>query len=189
MADDSPPEDDKNEIPPNAADEKLPPKGVGEDDGPMDEGDEEEDGPLTTGDYHQIAQKQILNAVFAVLAESKMDWGLVAPFLEAAREVCMGDIEETAQIRLHVMRQDESSWVEAEEAFLGISVSDREDNEEWLSETYWLSDLATADGDRGEVEQVIAGLERTIAKLREWLSNGGAGPTETEPAPPEEPKA
>jgi len=181
MADDSPPEDDKNEIPPNAADEKLPPKGVGEDDGPMDEGDEEEDGPLTTGDYHQIAQKQILNAVFAVLAESKMDWGLVAPFLEAAREVCMGDIEETAQIRLHVMRQDESSWVEAEEAFLGISVSDRDDGKEWLSETYWISDIATADEDPEQARAIVRGLERSIARINAWLADKPGGPATAEP--------
>ena len=101
--------------------------------------------PLTTADFHAIAQKQILNAVFAVLAETKMDWALVAPFLEAAREVCLGDFEETGRVRLHTMRAEGEAWVEAEEAFLGISVSDRDDGEEWLSETYWLSDIAIAD--------------------------------------------
>ena len=132
MANDSPPEDEKDEIPPIAAEDSVPPNGADADDGPMDEGDEEKDGPLTTGDYHHIAQKQILNAVFAVLAETKMDWGLVAPFLEAAREVCLGDIEETAQIRLHTLRAEGTDWIEAEEAFVGISVSDRDDGKEWL---------------------------------------------------------
>ena len=42
------------------------------------EQDEAEDGPLTSADFHTIAQKQILNAVFAVLADTKMDWALVA---------------------------------------------------------------------------------------------------------------
>ena len=150
---------------------------------------DDDDSPLTVGDFHQIAQKQILNAVFATLAESKMHWSVVEPLLEAGRGICVGDFAENARIRIHTQRAEGDTWVEAEEAFLGISVSDREDDTEWLSETYWLSDLAVADGNRTEVEAVIAGLERTIAKLREWLSNGGTGgPAETLP-PPEEPKA
>jgi len=149
---------------------------------------DDDDSPLTVGDFHQIAQKQILNAVFATLAESKMHWSVVAPFLEAGRGICAGDFVENARIRIHTQRAEGDGWVEAEEAYLGISVSDREDGEEWLSETYWLSDLAVADGDRSEVEAVIAGLERTISKLREWLaSDGTGGSAETEP-PPEEPK-
>ena len=151
--------------------------------------DDEDDSPLTVGDFHQIAQKQILNAVFATLAETKMEWSVVAPFLDAGRGICAGDFVENARIRIHTQRAEGETWVEAEEAFLGISVADREDGEEWLSETYWLSDLAVADGNRSDVEAVIAGLERTIGKLREWLANGGgAGSVETEPAP-EEPKA
>jgi hypothetical protein len=154
-----------------------------------DEPEDDDDSPLTAGDFHNVAQKQILNAVFATLAESKMQWNLVAPFLEAGRAVCAGDFVENARIRIHTQRAEGDSWVEAEEAYLGISVADRDDGAEWLSETYWLSDLATADGDRGEVEAVVAGLERTIAKLREWLANGGtADSAETEP-PPEEPQA
>ena len=89
--------------------------------------EEADEGPLTTGDFHTIAQKQIMNAVFAVLAEAKMEWALVAPFLEAARELCLADFEETGRVRLHVMRAEGESWVEAEEAFLGISVSDRDE--------------------------------------------------------------
>ena len=104
-----------------------------------------------------------------------MPWNLVEPFLEAGRAVCVGDFVENARIRIHTQRAEGETWVEAEEAFLGISVSDREDGEEWLSETYWLSDLAVADGNRTEVEAVIAGLERTIVKLREWLASGGSG--------------
>jgi hypothetical protein len=150
--------------------------------------EDDDDSPLTVGDFHQVAQKQVMNAVFATLAESKMSWNLVAPFLEAGRAVCAGDFAETARVRLHTQRAEGETWIEAEEAFLGISVSDRDDGEEWLSETYWLSDIATADGDRGEVEAIIAGLERTVAKLRAWLENGGGSPPEAEP-PPEEPEA
>ena len=133
-----------------------------------------EDAPaMTTSEFHQLAQKQIMNAVFATLAEAKMEWPTVAPFLDYAREVCAGDVRENGRVRLHVTRAEGDSWVEAEEAFLGISVADRDDGLEWLSETWWLSDIATEDNNRQQVEAIIAGLERTIAKLRTWLDQGG----------------
>ena len=149
----------------------------------MAETEDDDDSALTVGDFHVVAEKQILNAVFSTLAESKMPWNLVAPFLETARAVCVGDFVENARIRIHTQRAEGEDWVDAEEAFLGISVADREDGEEWLAETYWLSDLATADGNRAEVEAVIAGLERTVAKLREWLASG-AGVPPSDGAPP-----
>ena len=142
---------------------------------------EPDDSALTAGDFHTIAQKQIMNAVFATLSEAKMPWNLVAPFLEAAREVCAGDFAENGRITLHTMRGEGETWVEAEEAFLGIAVADRETGEDWLAETYWLSDVATAGANREDVLAVIAGLERTIAKLHLWLQNGGPAATE----PPE----
>ena len=149
--------------------------------------EDDDDSPLTVSDFHTVAQKQILNATFATLAESKMQWNLVEPFLEAGRAVCIGDFTQNARIRIHTQRAEGESWVEAEEAFLGISVSDREDGDEWLSETYWLSDLAIADGSRPEVEAIIAGLERTIGKLREWLANGGTSASAEAEPPPEQP--
>ena len=149
--------------------------------------EDDDDSPLTASDFHLVAQKQVLNAAFATLAESKMPWNLVAPFLETARAVCVGDFVENARIRIHTQRAEGEDWVDAEEAFLGISVADREDGEEWLAETYWLSDLATADGNRAEVEAVIAGLERTVAKLREWLASGAGSPP-GDGAPPVEDK-
>jgi len=152
-----------------------------------DEQEDDDDSLLTEGDFHNIAQKQIMNAVFATLGEAKMDWNLVEPFLEAGRSVCVGDFEENARIRLHTMRAEGDGWIEAEEAFLGISVTDREGGQEWLSETYWLSEIATADGDRAEVQAVVAALGRTIAKLNLWLENGGTGGPEAEP--PEAPEA
>ena len=147
--------------------------------------EDDDDSPLTTGDFHTIAQKQVMNAAFATMAESKMPWNLVEPFLEAGRAVCHGDFVENARIRIHTQRAEGETWVEAEEAYLGISVADRESGEEWLSETFWLSDIAIADGNRTEVEEIIAGLERTIARLRDWVKNGG-GPTKAEPPPKED---
>lgn len=146
----------------------------------MAEEPEPDESTLTAGDFHTIAQKQIMNAVFATLSDSKMPWNLVEPLLEAAREVCTGDFAENGRISLHTMRAEGETWVEAEEAFLGIAVADRETGADWLAETYWLSDVATAGATREDVLAVIAALERTIAKLNAWLENGG-------PAPPAEP--
>lgn len=144
------------------------------------EGEPADDAPLTTADFHNIAQKQILNAVFAVLSESKMDWGVVAPFFEAAREVCIGDIEDNAQIRLHSLTLEGEAWVEAPEAYIGISVSDREDGEEWLSDTRWLSEIALAEEDPEQVRAIVRALERTIAKLNAWLADNPGGAPRTE---------
>lgn len=137
---------------------------------------------MSTSEYHQLAQKQIMNAVFAALAEAKMEWPTIAPFLDYAREICAGDLRENGRIRLHVTRAEGEGWVEAEEAFLGISAADRDDGLEWLSETWWLSDIATADNDRQQVEAIVAGLERTVAKLKAWLEEGG-GLAKAEPPP------
>ena len=149
----------------------------------------EDQGPLTVGDFHIIAQKQVMNAVFATLAESKMHWSVVEPFLDTAREICAGDFEENARIRLHTLRAEGDGFVEAEEAYLGISVADREDQREWLSQTFWLSEIATADGNREEVEAIIAGLERTIAKLRAWLASEKTGDDAETPPPAGEEQA
>ena len=136
-----------------------------------------DDRPLTTGDFHNVAQKQILNAVFAILSDTKMGWETVEPFLAAARDVVLGDIEETAQIRVHTVQQDDQGgWVEAEEDYLGISVSDRDTGEEWLSDTWWLSELAIAEDDPEQVRAIIRALERTSAKLNKWLADKGSLP-------------
>lgn len=128
---------------------------------------------FTSADFHNVVQKQMLNIVFDTLAQSKLDWHQVAPFLDAARDVCRSDLEENGRARIHAVRAEGESWVDAEEAYIGISVADREDGKEWLSETWWLSDLIIAENDRDQVNQILSALERSIAKVREWLENGG----------------
>jgi hypothetical protein len=176
-AENAAPEKPQADLPlqPEAAPEKVPdPDWYAGDYAP----EPQDDGPLTSGDFHNVAQKQILNAVFAILSDTKMSWELVQPFLAAARDVLLGDIEETAQVRLHTVQQDDTGgWVEADEAYLGISVSDRDDGEEWLSDTWWLSEIAIAEEDPEQVRAIVRALEKTIAKLNLWLSERGGPAT------------
>ena len=132
-----------------------------------------DDAPLTVADFHTIAQKQILNAVYSVLSESKMDWTVVAPFFEAAREVCIGDIEENAQIRLHSLALDGEAWVEAKEAYIGISSATARRRgmavrSRWLPRSPWT-------GGSRQVRAIVRARESTIAKLNAWLDDKPSG--------------
>jgi len=148
-----------------------------EDDAPLpaDVSDIGTDLPFSSADFHNVVQKHILNAVYETLVETKLDWELVAPFLHSARDICRADFEEASEIRLHVVKADGDQWVEAEEAYLGISVADRDDGEEWLAQTYWLSEIATAEEDPEQVRAIVRGLERTIGRLNGWLAEKEAG--------------
>jgi hypothetical protein len=128
---------------------------------------------LTTADFHNVVQKQMLNVVFDTLSQAKLDWAQVEPFLSAARQVCRSDFAATGRARILAVQAEGDNWVEAEEAYLAISASDREDGVEWLSETWWLSDLVLAEHDRAQAEAIIAALERSISKIRQGLENGG----------------
>ena len=140
------------------------------------------DSSFTSADFHNVVQKHILNAVYESLAAGKMDWDLVAPFLETAREICRSEFRESSRIRLHTLRAEGDGWVDAEEAYLGIAVADRDEGHDWLSETYWISDIARAESDPAEVRRVVAALERSIAKLNLWLAEQEkGGPDESEP--------
>jgi hypothetical protein len=145
------------------------------------------DSSFTSSDFHNVVQKQILNAVYDTLAEGKMDWELIQPILETAREMCRGDFREAGRIRLHTVRAEGDGWVDAEEAYLGIAVPDRDDGQDWLSETFWISDIATADGEPEQVRRIVAALERSILKLNAWLADREkaeqekGGPDESEP--------
>ncbi len=131
--------------------------------------------PFSSADFHNVVQKHMLNAVYETLVESKLEWALVAPFLQSARDICRADFQENGDIRLHVVKAEGDQWVEAEEAYLGISVADRDDGQEWLTETYWLSEIATAEEDPEAVRAIVRGLERTIARLNAWLAEKEAG--------------
>ena len=140
------------------------------------------DSSFTSADFHNVVQKQILNAVYESLASGKMDWDLIAPILDTAREICRSDFRGASRIRLHTVRAEGDGWVDAEEAYLGIAVADRDDGQDWLSETYWISDIALADREPEQVRRIVAALERSIAKLNDWLvEQGKGGSDESEP--------
>lgn len=129
------------------------------------------DESFTTGDFHTVAHKQIVNAVYEALVDAKLDWETVAPLLEAGRRVCRDDFREAARIRFHAVRTEGEDWVEAEEAYLGIAVADRDDGADWLAETFWVSDIALADGDPEQARRIVTALERSIARIRDRLAD------------------
>jgi len=154
---------------------------------PLDEHDpvkprDDVDGSFTSSDFHTVTQKLILNAANDMLTEAKLSWPAVLPFLETARDMARGDFEQ-AKVRLHTLQAQGEQWVDAREAFLGISVADRDDGEEWLAETWWISEIATADGDPDQVRAIIRALEKSLVLLHVWLAEreGGAEapPSET----------
>ena len=127
------------------------------------------DEPYDSRHFHVVTHKLIINAAFETLSDAKLEWDLVAPFLESAREMAQADFDE-GDIRIHTVRAEGDQWVEAEEAYLGISVADRDSGEEWLSETRWLSELAIAEDDPAQVRRIIMALERSIQKMRDWIA-------------------
>lgn len=141
-----------------------------------------EDAPFTSSDFHNVVQKQVAHAAFEALAEAKLPWELAVPFLDAGRALFADDLREAGRVRLHTVQAEGEDWVDADEAFLGIEIHDRDSGQPWLSETWWLSDIATAEGDPDEVRAVIRALERTIGKLGQWLeTNEGSGTAAPEP--------
>lgn len=148
--------------------------GLGDDDDDYEDEAQALEGPYGSDQFHVVTHKLIINAVYEALSDTKLDWDLIAPFLESAREMAQADFDE-AEIRIHTVRAEGEDWVEAEEAYLGISVADRDRGEEWLSETRWLSELAVAEDDPEQVRRIIAALERSIGKMREWIAQKEAG--------------
>ena len=151
------------------SDEREPPE---ED---FDDEERDEDAPFTSAEFHTATQKLVIGALEEMLADAKLSWKAVRPFLEAGREMARGDFEE-AKVRLHTLVEEGGRWVDAREAFLGISVADRDEGEEWLAETWWISEIAIADEDPEQVRAIVRGLERSIALLNAWLAEkeGGA---------------
>ena len=140
--------------------------------------------PYTSANFHNDVQHQLVTAAVDALSQTKLEWHQVAPLLKAARAMCSADIR-GARVALQGLEYEGAELVPAEEAYLSMAVRDREDGTEWLSQTWWLSDLALADEDPDRIRCVISAMERSIDKLKEWLSekSEGAGEAETPPTP------
>ena len=143
------------------------------------------DSPFTSAEFHNVVQKHIMHAVHETLADGKMDWALIQPFLEAARRMCRSDFLEAGRLRFHTVRAEGEGWVDAEEAYLGIAIPDRDEGRDWLAETYWVSDIALADRNPEEVRRIVAALERSVAKLNAWLEEREKADAERAAAEPE----
>jgi hypothetical protein len=137
-----------------------------------------EEAGYSTADFHNVVQKQIVHAAYETLVETKLHWELVEPFLHAARDVCRGDFRRTGRVELHGVVAEGDGWVDAEEAYLSLSIADQDDGREWLSETWWLSDLVLAGGDPAQVREAARALERSVARLNAWLAENEGGDAE-----------
>jgi len=133
--------------------------------------------PYTAEDFQRDVHKQLVNSAIAALSDRELTRAQAAPFLEAARALCRDDLRLNGRAALHGLEYRGSELAAAPEAYLSLSARDRTDGVEWLSQTYWLSDLALADQDPGRVRTVIDAIERTLVRLREWLAEqeGTAG--------------
>jgi hypothetical protein len=144
-----------------------------------------DEAPFTSADFHNVVQKQVAHAAFEMLAQAKLPWQLATPFLDAGRSLFADDLREAGRVRLHTVRAEGDSWVDADEAFLGLEIHDRDSGQPWLSETWWLSDIATIDDDPEEVRAIVRALERTIGRLNDWLAEKDGPGGEGETTPPE----
>jgi len=135
-----------------------------------DEDDEPDYGyELNTAQFYNIVHKQLIHVTSETLASAKLDWELVEPFLNAARDVCRGDFVRTARVEVHGVTGEAGALEEAEEAFLSLSVADQDTGALWFEETWWLSDLILQAGDPARIRESVAALERTTARLKQWL--------------------
>jgi hypothetical protein len=151
-----------------------------------DEGGDEPRFAYTTSEFHNVIQKQVIGAAYEMMVESKLPWHAVSPFLRAARDLFRGDFERTGRVGIHGVQAEGDAWIEAEEAYLSLSVADQDDGREWLSETWWLSDLVLAEEDPARVREAARALERTVAKLDSWLSQNEAKSAEADAKGPDD---
>jgi hypothetical protein len=154
-------------VPQGAADEEGEP--VGGFEAYQDPG-EEPVHAYSTAEFHNVIQKHIVGATYDMMVESKFPWELVEPFLRASRDMFRGDFERTGRLGIHGVTADGDSWIDAEEAYVSLSVADQDDGREWLSETWWLSDLVLAEAEPQRVREAARALNRTVAKLDAWLA-------------------
>lgn len=140
--------------------------------------------PYTSAQFIEDAHKRLVDAAVGALSEARLSWPQVAPLLDAARAVCRDDLRHGGELALHGLHYAGGELAPAQEAYLSVTARDRDTRVEWLSETYWLSELALADRDPERVRSVVAALERSLAKLNAWLEEQDAQEDATAPEEP-----
>lgn len=145
--------------------------------------------PYTSADFQEDARKQVADAAIAAVSAANLSWSQLGPLLDAARALCRDDLRFGGGLALHGLEYDGADLAPAEEAYLSVTARDRDTQVEWLSQTYWLSELALADRDPERVRSAMAAIERTLAKLNAWLEEREAAPAADSDAPPSPPEA
>lgn len=135
--------------------------------------------PYSSAEFHEDVRKQLVDAAIAAMSSAHLSWTQLAPLLDAARAVCRDDLRFGGGLALHGLEYAGAELQPAEEAYLSVTARDRDTHVEWLSQTYWLSDLALADRDPERVRSAIAAMERSLAKLNAWLEEHDGVPGET----------
>ena len=125
--------------------------------------------PYTSADFQEDAGKQLVDVSIAAVSAANLSWLQAARLLDAARAVCRDDLRFGGGLALHGLEYAGGELAPAEEAYLSVTGRDRDTHVEWMSQTYWLSDLALADRDPERVRTAIAAMERSLAKLNAWL--------------------
>lgn len=141
--------------------------------------------PYTSAEFHEDARKQLVDAAISAMSSAQLSWTQLAPLLDAARALCRDDLRLGGGLALHGLEYAGAELAPAAEAYLSVTARDRDTHVEWLSQTYWLSDLALADRDPERVRSAVAAMERSLAKLNAWLEEHDAVPAETGSPPPD----
>jgi hypothetical protein len=142
--------------------------------------------PYTSADFLEEARKQLAEAAVAAASAANLSWTQLGPLLDSARSMCRDDLRLGGGLALHGLEYADGELAPAQEAYLSVTARDRDTHFEWLSQTYWLSDLALADRDPERVRSAVAAMERSLAKLKAWLEEHEAAAAASE-APPADP--
>lgn len=124
----------------------------------------------TREDFRTDVQRQLIKSAVTALSDAKLEWTQVAPILDAARALCRDDLRFSGRLALHGVEYAGVGLAPSDEAYLSLSVRDRDSDLEWLSQTWWLSDIALADQDPERVRAAVAAMERSLERLRDWLA-------------------
>lgn len=137
--------------------------------------------PYSLADFHHVVRKQLATAASAALADAKMRDSELDAILYSARALTAGELEQSARLALHGLDLGEDeALAPSDEAYLSVSAGGENGEAEWLSLSYWLSDLALADRDPERVRATVGAIERSLAKLNAWLAEQ-EGPAEAKP--------